>query len=288
MIDYDQNIRDEQEFAKTCTIDIMHVKKIPYEEYRAHPALNQTFLRHVLEHGLNKAKDMRANPEEPTDDMILGSVHHAYLSQNVDIQRKYERVPKVDLRTKEGKAIWKALEESAGPGVTLVKENLWDKAHLLAQKAKEVRKDVLGIETIEENHTEVSLVAKVRMKTEAKVVDFDLKGQLDLVWTQGAGKPVLVIDYKTSSSCAEVPVARKSRDSMWPLQAYVYASLAAAYWQAPASAYYIVSSKETETARAYSFGPDSMTNGRYLMACAAYRAETQLENDAKHYGITLL
>lgn len=288
MIDHDQNIRDEQEFAKTCSIDFVHIKSIPYDEYRAHPALNQTFLRHVLEHGLNKAKEIRANPDEPTDDMILGSVHHAYLSEKPEIQHKYERVPKVDLRTKEGKAVWAALEASKGPGVTLVKEQIWDKAHLLAQKAKEARREVLGIETIEERHTEVSLVAKVRMKTEAKTIDFDLKGQLDLVWTQGAGKPVLVIDYKTSSSCSEVPVMRKSRDGMWPLQAYCYASLAAAYWQAPASAYYIVSSKETETARVYSFGPDSMTHGRFLMACAAYRCETQMDSDAKHQGITLL
>ena len=292
MIEHDKNIRDEYEFAEGATLDVLSIVAIPNDQYRPHHAFNQTFLRHVLEHGLNKAVEIRMNPEEPSDDMILGSVHHAYLSQIPGEIAKYERAPKVDRRTKEGKAVWQALVESAGPNVTLVKEDLWDKAMLLADKAIEVRRDVLGIADIHDGpvgqNTEVCLLADVRIQKEGKHYDFKLKGQLDLVWYKKLGDPVLVVDYKTSSSCAEIPVARKSRDSMWALQAYTYCTLAAAYYKAPASAYYIVSSKENDNARAYAFSQDRMIEGRNMLIRAAYRAVTQFDSDAKHQGITLL
>lgn len=288
MIDHDQNIRDERKFAENCTVDVLATTRIPHEEYRKHPGLNQSYLRKVLELGLERATYERDNPDEPTDDMILGSVHHAYLSRHMDIIHSFERAPKVDRRTKEGKAVWQTLMDGLKPGVTLVRDEIWDKAHLLAHKAQEVREQVLGIKEYTTDMTEVSLVARVRFKTEELTLDCDIKGQLDLVYQKDKDSPVLVVDYKTSSSCAEIPVLRKSRDSMWALQAYTYCTLAAAHYKAPASAYYIVSSKDHENARAYSFGQNSMITGRHALASAVYRKMTQKGTDAEYTGITLL
>lgn len=59
---------------------------------------------------------------EATPQMLFGSALHCYMLQPAEYDRRYKVAPKVDRRTKEGKAAWEDFQAIAGDAEILTKE----------------------------------------------------------------------------------------------------------------------------------------------------------------------
>jgi hypothetical protein len=280
--------------------------------YRADEGLNQSFIKKALDHGMHTARKMVDEQDEPTDDMLIGSVFHAIMSDKQELVDSFIRIPKLDRRTKDGKAAYESMTALAREnGKTLVQENLWETAEGLTAGAKRV----VGA-SIELNSgkmlTEVPLKgmaeAKFRMPDEYSgywapddrqgwnhevSIKKIVKGQLDAIFVPDDQKlPIIVIDYKTAPSSTTGKVIKKSRDDMWRLQGALYAGLASSYYNRPAMVMYVVVGKDTGSPRAYLFGEKSLLDGRAMLANGIIRIASQSVHrdmtDDEYFGITVI
>jgi len=279
-------LKDELEFINKATIKVDNVIKIGREEYRDYDATNQSLIKKVLEHGLHAGRRIYAECEL-TDDILLGRYYHSVCSGD-DLSKTYMCTPKVDKRTKEGKAMWQSLmAESSARGLTLINEELAEKASLMAIDAYKLMRALNPAGGAKPEY-ELSLVADVTVSDgERTIKSFRIKGQLDYVEVLNSGR-VFVGDYKTAPQSTEVAVRRKSRDSNWPLQAYTYTLLASAYYNMPAECTYVVSSKEHMTHRAYDISQPTLDDGRRALVQGIARMCFQTTNDEAYLWRTAL
>lgn len=278
-------IRDEIEFTNNASVRLSNVEVIPRDDYRADPAYNQSLMKKVLEHGLIAGQRLYAE-QEVTDDILLGRYYHSVCAGD-DLSKTYMCVPKVDKRTKEGKAIWQALVAEAGAkGLTLINEELAEKASLMAIDAYKLMRS-LNPKSGAKPQLELSIRARAEISNGADCIVIHIKGQLDYVEVLNTGK-VFVGDYKTAPQATETAVRRKMRESNWPLQAYVYTLLASAWCGKPAECAYVVSSKEHMTHRAYDFSQPTLDDGRKSFMKAAYRIIRQGVSDEEYLRRTTL
>lgn len=82
-------------------------------EYHAHPALSRSRLWKLHE-SPQKFKYAEEHPEDPTPAFRLGAAFHKFTLEPETFDDEYVHMPKVDRRTKEGKAVYEALLEKAG------------------------------------------------------------------------------------------------------------------------------------------------------------------------------
>lgn len=270
-------LRDELDFINKATIKVESIQRLEREEYRADPAVNQSLMKKVLEHGLIAGQRIYKE-QDSTDDILLGRYYHSVCAGD-DVTKTYMVVPKVDRRTKDGKATWMALTAEAElKNLTLINEEIAVKAHGMAIDAFKLMRDLNPAGGAKPEY-ELSLRAQVTIATpDIKIQLFNIKGQLDYVEVLNTGK-VFVGDYKTAPQATEVAVRRKSRDSNWPLQAYVYTLLASAYYRIPAECTYVVSSKDHLTHRAYDISQPTLDDGKRSFIQGAFRMHFQSTND---------
>ena len=88
------------------------------EDYDELPGINWSVLKHSLEHPAKSMWELQKK-NQPTDRMILGSAIHCLFLEGEDAYaRQYAVCPKVDRRTKDGKAAYSAfVERSRGKSV---------------------------------------------------------------------------------------------------------------------------------------------------------------------------
>lgn len=279
--------------------------------YRGYDALNQSFIKKVLEHGLNTATRMVEEQEEPSDDMLIGSAFHAIMSGKPEIIDSFIKVPKVDRRTKEGKAMHASFQSLAAEGKTIVGENLWETAESLTAGAKRVLESSLDLSS-GKLITEVPLLAAAKVEF-TMPADYDgywapesregwdgkvsitksVKGQLDALFVpDDINSPIVVIDYKTAPSSVLHKVVKKCRDDNWRLQAGLYGDLASAYYKRPALVMYVVCGKDTGAPRAFLMSQKSLDEGRRSLATGIMRVASQSAHkdmtDDEYFGITIL
>jgi hypothetical protein len=279
-------LKTELAFTNNATIKVDHVELIEREKYREHEAINQSLIKKVLEHGMHAGCRIYAE-NELTDDILLGRYYHSVCAGD-DIYKTYMIVPKIDKRTKEGKAEWARIEElSRTQGLTPVPEPIAQKAHALALDAFKLMRALNPAGGAKPTY-ELSLAAHVTVSDgETTIKNFQIKGQLDYVEVLNSGR-VFVGDYKTAPQCTEVAVRRKSRDSNWPLQAYTYTLLASAYYNMPAECTYVVSSKDHMTHRAYDISQPSLDEGERALIQGIYRMHFQTGADESYLWRTAL
>lgn len=82
-------------------------------EYHAHPALSRSRLWKLHE-SPQKFKWAEEHPEDPTPAFRLGAAFHKFTLEPETFDDEYVHMPKIDRRTKEGKAVYEALLEKAG------------------------------------------------------------------------------------------------------------------------------------------------------------------------------
>jgi exodeoxyribonuclease VIII len=94
--------------------------------YYDHPALSQSKLKELKKspkHFWAKYIEPEREPEVVTDDMKFGKALHHYLLESSSFNNNYIVLPKVDKRTKEGKAIYaEAIEQSEQENKQLIDE----------------------------------------------------------------------------------------------------------------------------------------------------------------------
>ena len=274
----------------TPTTDIRLIKatEISNEIYREYPAINQSFIKLVNEHGYNMAVKLAAEQDDPSDDMLIGSVFHAIMADDTS---KYMRVPKMDRRTKEGKAQYESMLSLAhDSGKTMVQEHLWDKAESLTVGAK--ASEFTFVPGVGDQRREISIIADAEVYRDDKLLfTIPVKGQIDMLHVL-EGNSVLV-DYKTAPTSSFEAVRRKARDSEWPLQAFTYTMLAEGMLRDKvAGVLYLVSGKDTGATRAYTFNQDSLQFGRTSLIRGLIRIHNQRNNptmrDDVYFGVSSL
>lgn len=303
-------IGDAEQYIN-ATVSIKDVVSIDPSLYRADESLNQSFIKKALEHGTNTARKMIEDQDEPSDDMLIGSALHAIMSGKPDIIDSFIKVPKVDRRTKEGKAMFASFASLAAEGKTIIGENLWEQAEQLAVGARRVIESSLELRS-GKLLTEVPLkgmaTAKFQMqqsykgywapKDDAKwdsIVEISksVKGQMDAIFVpDDINSPIVVIDYKTAPSSTYGKVIKKIRDDSWRLQASLYADLVSAYYNRGVMVMYVVLGKDTGAPRAYLMSDKSLGEGKAMLANGIIRIASQSinkdETDDAYFGITII
>jgi ATP-dependent exoDNAse (exonuclease V) beta subunit len=200
------------------------------------------------------------------------------------------RVPKLDRRTKDGKAAYESMMSLAHEnGKTMVQEHLWDNAASLVDGAKSVVDQAVEMRNFVEAR-EVSMVGIAEVfRDDQLLFSLPIKGQIDHYMKNE--DRALLIDYKTAPSSTYEAVRRKARDSHWPLQAFVYSHLLRATMGMP-EIMYVVSGKDTGASRAYTFSPESLDAGRAEFIKGLIRIHNQKSNplvsDDAYFGVSIL
>lgn len=279
-------LKDELAFINKATIKVDNIVRIERDKYRDFEAVNQSLIKKVLEHGLQAGRRIYAETDL-TDDILLGRYYHSVCAGD-DIAKTYMIVPKLDRRTKEGKATWAQYEEiCSSKGLVPIGEAVAQKAMTLAMDAYKLMRALNPAGGAKPEY-ELSLVADVTVSDgDTTIKGFRIKGQLDYVEVLNAGR-VFVGDYKTAPQATEVAVRRKSRDSNWPLQAYTYTLLASAHYNMPAECTYVVSSKDHMTHRAYDISQPTLDEGKRALIQGIYRMHFQTSNDEAYLWRTAL
>jgi hypothetical protein len=81
-------------------------------EYHAHPSISSGFVRTLLERSPAHARHQRDNPPDATPALLFGRAVHARILEPESFAERFAIAPKVDRRTKEGKATWAAFVEA--------------------------------------------------------------------------------------------------------------------------------------------------------------------------------
>ena len=272
----------------TTYISLIKATEISNEAYRDYPAINQSFIKLVNEHGYNMAVKLAAEHDDPSDDMLIDSVFHAIMADDTS---KYMRVPEMDRRTKEGKAQFESMLSLAhDSGKTMVQEHLWDKAESLTVAAK--ASESTFVEGVGDQRREISIIADAEVYRDDKLLfTIPVKGQIDLLHVIEANS--VLVDYKTAPTSSFEAVRRKARDSEWPLQAFTYTMLAESMLRDKVvGILYLVSGKDTGATRAYTFSQDSLQFGRTSLIRGLIRIHNQRNNptmrDDVYFGVSKL
>ena len=93
------------------------------KEYREHKAISRSALFKISE-SPEKFKYYQENPEEPTPSLLFGQVLHKLILEPDSFEEQFIVAPKVDRRTKAGKAEWAEFTEKAG-GKTVIDEEMY-------------------------------------------------------------------------------------------------------------------------------------------------------------------
>ncbi len=98
--------------------------KIAYEEYEKWDAARNTILKIINKQSAAHAKEAMETPRPTTDALEFGSLLHIKVLQPELFNELYIVSPKVDRRTKDGKATWAEFQEKA-EGRMVISED-WD------------------------------------------------------------------------------------------------------------------------------------------------------------------
>jgi hypothetical protein len=235
------------------------------------------------------AAKLMADRDDPTDDMLIGSVYHAILSGEEDT---FLRVPKSDRRTKDGKAQYESfMSLAAESGKTMVQEHLWEKAESLVPGARRIVETAIEIDATR-TAREASIIGMAEVFRDNELLfSIPVKGQIDhLIMDETRA---VLIDYKTAPSSSYDAVRRKARDSEWGLQAFLYSNLVpGAFATGSPEIMYVVSGKDTGASRAYTFSPEMIAAGRASLIKGLIRIHNQRANpnlpDDAYFGVSIL
>ncbi len=159
--------------------------------YEAIPGANYSLLKHFARSPMHARYEM-THPKEPTDAMELGTAIHTAVLEPERFAAEYVHAPKVDRRTKEGKATWAAFE-SDHPGRDYLADDEWAQCEGMAAA---VRAHPLASQLLYgQGRNEVTIVWK-----DAKT-GLLCKGRLDR-FTQFMGWSV-VIDLKSARDASQ-------------------------------------------------------------------------------------
>ena len=179
-------------------------------EYNALPGIRRSDLWAMRQTPMH-FKYRIENPEDPTPSLIFGQAAHKYILEPETFFDEFEVVPKVDRRRKEGKEIIRAFEQ-LNEGKTFITAEEMQQIYRMSAALKKndtVRELFSGDYRTEVPYTWVDPETGERCKV-----------KIDLL-TEQNGMPVIV-DYKTTASCADGAFERSARKYGYHFQAGMY------------------------------------------------------------------
>lgn len=109
---------------------------VTYEEYSQWDAINNTVLWKLKSKSPMHCKEYLDNPPEPTDALRIGGAMHIRILEPHLFDERYIVAPKVDRRTKVGKATWAAFQETL-KGRECLTQAEFDSIDLMHKRLKE-------------------------------------------------------------------------------------------------------------------------------------------------------
>ena len=151
------------------------------------------------------------NPEDPTPALIFGQAAHKYILEPETFFDEFEVIPKVDRRTTKGKEVIRAFEQLNSGKTFITAEEM--------QQIYRMRAALLNNDT-----ARALLNGDIRTEVPFSWVDPETgetcKVKIDIL-TEQNGMP-LIIDYKTTSSCADGAFERSCRKYGYNFQSGMY------------------------------------------------------------------
>lgn len=108
---------------------------IRIDDYHASPGLSKSDLD-LIHRSPAHYKYRKANPQEQTPAMLLGSVTHKLVLEPEDFASEFAVMPDCDRRTKEGKERWKQFSDELDDRVTVVSQEIMMQASAMADAVK--------------------------------------------------------------------------------------------------------------------------------------------------------
>lgn len=188
-------------------------KKYPRQlfDFEARP-LSYSRMKHVLNSPRHFAYEwLEATPKD-TDALLLGSLVDVLLLTPDDFEARFKPMPKLDLRTKDGKATKELLSASLEDGQKLVPEDMITKARLMVAAIHAEPKAMRIVNSC--THTQG------RLEWRDKKTGLKMKGFRD-------GKSVIAgrtiqWELKVSRDASNDAFSRQALDLGYPLQAACY------------------------------------------------------------------
>lgn len=178
--------------------------------YRENEAINFSTLKEMKNSPLDY-KLARDFPTPSTDSMKFGTLIHMMLLQPELLDKTYIVMPKVDLRTKEGKEKRQEIIES-NPGKIVIPEQgdifSWEKAEKIVNYNKEKRLLKTVLQQIE--------IAETEVYADCQETNLKLKGLIDAVTKKS------IIDIKTIGTLGKIPINIRAFDYIGQLAFYDY------------------------------------------------------------------
>ena len=151
------------------------------------------------------------NPEDPTPALIFGQAAHKYILEPETFFDEFEVIPKVDRRTTKGKEVIQAFEQLHCGKTFITNEEM--------QAIYRMRAALLNNDT-----ARALLQGDIRTEIPFSWVDPETgelcKVKIDILAEQN-GMP-LIVDYKTTTSCADGSFERSCRKYGYHFQAGMY------------------------------------------------------------------
>jgi exodeoxyribonuclease VIII len=181
------------------------------KEYRSNPAISRSELWRIHQSPLHY-QYYKKNPPEPTPSLIFGSAAHTYILEKDKFNDEYAIAPVCDRRTKQGKEDYNAFLATIGNRQAISIED--HKKIIEMRKAIEAHKHAAEIlydpsAKYEQSFfwTDEQTGEAVKCRPDCMV---ELNGQK---W---------IVDYKTTSSCADGDFERSCRKYGYKLQTGMY------------------------------------------------------------------
>ncbi len=124
-------------------------------EYFAHPAINCSGLKTILQKTPMHFKHQQTEPRKETAALKIGSAVHCYTLETIAFNERYVIAPTLDKRTKDGKAAWAELESS---GRIILTE---DEGELVMNTARAVLTHPTASKLLDNGTPETSVFAEI-------------------------------------------------------------------------------------------------------------------------------
>ena len=178
-------------------------------EYRAYPAISRSDLMKFKKSPLHYKYAVENPEEEQSPALIFGAACHKYVLEKDEFETEFAIAPNVDRRTKDGKATWQEFVDNAGDK-TVISEEDFEK---IREMAKAINEHKIASDLIKGKH-EVSLFWKDEQTGE------ECKVRPDCIHEDGNG--VVIVDYKTTTSCEDGAFEKSCKKYGYKLQAGMY------------------------------------------------------------------
>lgn len=108
--------------------------KVTNREYRQHPAISRSDLFKISKSPMH-FKYEQENPPEPTTELRIGIAFHKLVLEPEDFDSDIAVVPKIDRRTKEGKAAWEKFKSSSSDK-TIISNEEFERIQAMSEAVK--------------------------------------------------------------------------------------------------------------------------------------------------------